>query len=73
MIGGLLLVLLGVAGAMQAPVWAVPVVAVLIAALCGGVPFARGRVSRPVGWGLIGGLSVLAYGLGYGLGLVLIG
>ena len=31
MIGGLLLVLLGLAGAMQAPLWAVPLLALLIA------------------------------------------
>lgn len=73
MIGGLLLVLLAVAGAMQVPVWAVPVVAVLIGLLCGGVPFARGRVSGPLAWVLVGVLAVLAYAMGYGAGLWLIG
>ena len=77
MIGGLLFVVLLVAGAMQAPIWAVPVVAVLIATLCGGVPFlpggVAGRISGPVAWALVAAGSGLAYGLGYGAGWVLIG
>lgn len=77
MIGGLLFVVLLVAGAMQAPIWAVPVVAVLIANLCGGVPFLRGRftgrVTGRVAWALVAAGSALAYGLGYGAGWVLIG
>lgn len=73
MIGGLLLLLLGVAGVMQAPFGAVPVVAVLIAVLCGGVPFLRGRVTGPLSWALIAALSALAYAIGYGAGLALIG
>ncbi len=73
MIGGLLLILLGIAGAMQAPVWAVPIVAAVIALLCGGVPFARGRLTGPVAWAAIVVLSALAYGVGYGAGVALIG
>ena len=73
MIGGLLLILLAVAGVLQAPVWAVPVVAGLILLLCGGLPFARGRVSGPLAWALVLVLSAVAYGLGYGAGVWLIG
>ena len=73
MIGGLLLILLGLGGAMQAPLWAVPVVALMIGLLCGGVPFLRGRLTGPVAWAVILALSALAYAIGYGAGLVLIG
>ena len=72
-IGGLLLVLLGLAGAMQAPVWAVPGGTVLIVLLCGGVPFARGRISGPMAWALVLALAATAYALGYGAGIFLIG
>lgn len=73
MIGGLLLILLGIAGAMQAPVWAVPIIAALIALLCGGVPFARGRLTGPAAWVAIALLSAGAYAIGYAAGLALIG
>lgn len=73
MIGGLLLILLGVAGAMQAPVWAVPLVALVIGLLCGGVPFLGERLSRPLSWAVIAVLATAAYGLGYWAGLLLIG
>jgi hypothetical protein len=73
MIGGLLLVLLGLAGAMQAPLWAVPLLALLIAVLCGGVPFLRGRLTGPAAWVAILALSAIAYAVGYGAGVGLIG
>ena len=72
MIGGLLLILLGIAGAMQAPVWAVPVVALMIAGICGTAPFLR-RMSGPVVWGVIALASAVAYGIGHFAGLALIG
>lgn len=73
MIGGLLLIFLGLAGAMQATVWAGPVVALMSGLLCGGAPFLRERLTGPVAWAAILALSALAHAIGYGAGLVLIG
>jgi hypothetical protein len=72
MIGGLLLILLAILGTMQAPVWAVPVVAVMLAGLCSTAPALRRRMALPVLWAAVLAACMLAYGVGYAMGLALL-
>ena len=72
MIGGLLLILLAILGAMQAPVWAVPAVAVMLAGLCSMAPALRKRMALPMLWAAVLATCMLAYGVGYAMGLALL-
>lgn len=73
MIGGLLLILLAVAGAMQAPFWSVPIIALMIGGTCSTAPFLRRRLSLPLLWLAVALAAVVAYAIGYGAGVALIG
>ena len=72
MIGGFLLILLAILGVMQAPVWAVPVVAVMLAGLCSMAPALRRRLALPVLWVVVMVACVAAYGVGFALGALLL-
>lgn len=72
MIGALLLIVLGILGAMQAPVWAVPVFAAMIGGMCSMTPALRRRMGLPVLWGAVLAASLAVYGMGFALGLTLL-